>query len=105
MSGEPVRPAPVVGARPIVPGAERRELLSLVGSLVGVGPDTLPGRQEVDLGAAGYQPFAGVEHLTTVPSIGGDHTYALLMAPIMHFAAAHAPVPGEVRGTRAPRSA
>jgi len=53
-------------------------LLSLVGSLVRIGPDPLPGRQEVDLGAAGDQLLAGVEHLTTVPGVGGDYTHAHL---------------------------
>jgi hypothetical protein len=51
-------------------------------SLVGVVPDPLPDRQEVDFGAAGDQPFAGVEHLPTVPGIGGDYTHAELGAAV-----------------------
>src|SRR3954452_25377318 len=62
VSGEPVRPTPVVGTRRMPPGCKVFGLLSLVGAV----PDPLPGRQEVDLGAAGDQLFAGVEHLATV---------------------------------------
>src|SRR3954447_19364573 len=78
VSGEPVRPAPVVGNPADAAGVQGFGLLSLVG----VVPDPLPGRQEVDLGAAGDQLFAGVEHLTTVPGVGGDYTHADLGAAV-----------------------
>src|SRR3954468_18866490 len=71
VSGEPVQPAPSRGNPAVGAGWKAFGLLSLVR----VVPDPLPDRQEVDLGAGGDEPFAGVEHLATVPGVGGHHTY------------------------------